>query len=216
MVALRLRVHGEIQDFIPLEAFRETHDLPSHFSIAAFGEKDTTDLGSIDGASDALKGVRAATVAAVPATVDAIEWTSHVTPLTEAFEAALRAANDTVGLREPEIVFAVDGFEGVCSAWALALTRAALTGSPAPIFEDTYTAWLLDSVRLGSIEPPYHHRGEQWNVRIVHHAYGRVGLQVTTSTGTHYIADKSLACPAEGFMFGTLRAVGTAMQAATR
>lgn len=211
---MQLMIDGVRGDFVPLADFQAAHGLPPLFGVATFQPKDEAGLGRIDGAGAALGGVRAAVVAAVPAAVPAADWLAVVPVLAMTFEAALMAANTQVGLREAEIAFAVGGFGDVCSAYGLALFRAVATRQPPPSFDLVYGDWLLGTVRTAEAVP-YVHQGETWRVRVVYHAYGRVGLVVETPGGAHYVADKALACPAEGFMLGMLRAVAAKMAAAT-
>ena len=109
----------------------------------------------------------------------------------------------------------MNGFSNMCTALAYALARAHLTGEPPPAFEAVYRQWVYDSVTAGSETYDYTHEGELWAVRVVSHIYGRVGLAVETPAGVHYVADKALACPAEGFMQALLRDVGEAMMASS-
>jgi len=211
---MQLTIDGERRVFESLADFRVTYGLPASFAVAAFQPKDEAGLGSIDGAGATLGRVREAVVVAVPERVPAAEWLVLVPQLAVTFEGALVQANPQIGLREMEISFAVSGFGDVCSAYGLALFRAQATRQPLPDFDAVYTDWLLGTVRTASAVP-YDHAGATWQVRVVYHAYGRVGLVVETPDGAHYIADKALACPAEGFMLGLLRAVAAKMAAAT-
>lgn len=211
---MRLKMNGQAQDFMPLPDFRVAHDLPDTFGLAYFQPKDEVGLGSIDGAGAVLGAVRGAVAEAVPGAVPAADWLGVVPRLAATFEAALVQANAAIGLREAEISFAVGGFGDVCSAYALALFRAQVTRQPAPDFDAVYADWLWGTVRTAGAVP-YDHGGVTWQVRVVYHAYGRVGLMVTMQDTTTYVLDKALACPAEGFMQGLLRAVAAKMAAAT-
>ncbi len=212
---MRLMIDDSVYHFTPLSEFCTQYKLPETFSIALFQPKDVTNLGHIDRAGADLHTVRERVLVAVPASVAAAGWLEHVMALAATFEAELRAINPTVGLREPEIAFAVSGFGDVCSAYAFALVRAHLTGAGVPPFADVYRDWLWGTVSLGGTVYPYTHNSESWTVQGVHHAYGRVGMIVTTPQGAHYVVDKALACPAEGYMAGLLGAVAARMAANT-
>jgi hypothetical protein len=211
---MRLVIDGISREFEPLSAFRERFGLPATFGVETFQPKTWDGLGSIDGAADALQGVREVVCAAVPVAVPAADWLHSIPQLAATFEAALRQANTAIGLRDEEIAFAVNGFGDVCSAYGLALFKGRVRGTT-PDFEAVYREWLYGSVRLGATEAPYPHQRETWQVRVIHHAYGRVGLQITRPDAVHYVADRALACPAEGYMLGLLRAVAARMQATT-
>lgn len=210
---MQLEIDGIPCEFVPLKAFAAQYDLPASFGTAYFQPKDWHGLARLDDAGDALNMLRERTLAAVPAGVPASDWLHHLPALTHAFEAHLNAINGQVGLAPQEIAFAVGGFNDVCSAWAFALLRAQLTHSPPPAFEPVYAQWLQDSVQLSGSVYEYTHHGELWRVRLVLHAYGRVGLQVRTPQQTHYVVDKTLACPAEGFMARLLAQVAAQMRA---
>jgi hypothetical protein len=212
---MQLEIHGIPRTFIPIAVFRQQHGLPATFGVDTFQPKDWAGLGSIDGATDALNRVRDMTLAGVPSQVNVTAWLGHVPEMTATFEMALVRANDAIGLREDEIVFATNGFGDVCNAYAFALVRSTVTDKPAPDFDTVYREWLYGTVSLGGVRYPYLHNDATWTVRTVHHAYGRVGLEVDMGEQTVYVVDKALACPAEGFMVGLLRAVVAAMTAAT-
>ncbi len=206
-----LSIQGSHYKFTSLVEFREQYELPNTFAVSNWQPKDATGMGSIDRAATDLHAVRERVLAAVPKAVPATDWLRQTVALAAVFEAELRAINPNVGLREPEIAFAVNGFGDVCSAYAFALARAAITQGSAPAFEAVYREWLWGTVHIGGTAYAYHYRGAAWTVRLVHHAYGRVGLIVETPQGTHHVMDKALACPAEGYMAGLLTAVAAKM-----
>jgi hypothetical protein len=63
-----------------------------------------------------------------------------------------------------------------------------------------YQTWLDASVRVSSDVHTYQHAEHTFDVRIVNHIYGRVGLEVRVDSKTFFITDKSLACPGENFI----------------
>ncbi|MEL7234615.1 MAG: hypothetical protein AAGK74_08965, partial [Chloroflexota bacterium] len=75
--------------------------------------------------------------------------------------------------------------------------------------------WLNDSVTVSGNYYDYQHHEATWTIRVVLHAYGRVGLVVQMPTACYYVVDKQLTCPAEGYMAGLLEAVAEKMIAAT-
>ncbi len=212
---MQLPVDGRRRTFVTLTDFREAYGLSDTFEVATFQPKDWHGLGSIDQAGAALAPLREQTVAAVPQRVPAAAWLHHLSDVVATFEAELRRANPQIGLHRDEVAFAVNGFSNMCTALAYALARARLTRNSPPTFDAVYRRWVYDSVTVGSETYDYTHEGETWAVRVITHIYGRVGLAVETPDGVHYVADKALACPAEGFMQALLRDVGEAMIAAS-
>ncbi len=207
---MQLRIDDTLHTFTPIAAFREAHGLPATFAMARFQPKDGTGLGSIDRAGPALQSIREALLKAVPVQMTATETLEFVPQLAQQFERALRGVNERVGLREPEIEFAVQGLQDMLMTLAYALVRATASGTR-PAFEAVYAAWLFDSVRVAATPLSYEHAGRTYGVRVVIHAYGRVGLIVQTEGEAHYLIDKALACPVEGFMAGLLAELGNRM-----
>lgn len=212
---MELRIGQDTVLFVSLAAFREQHALPDAFGISMFQPKEYAGLGSIDRAGSALNSVREAMLAALPNSMAATDWLDFLPGYSARFEAELHRINDQVGLREEEIAFAVSGFGDVCVAVAYAILRAAMTKGDPPVFEMIYREWLNDTVSVGGVTYEYTHQDVIWFIRVVSHAYGRVGLEVRMPTQVIYVADHALACPAEGFMQGLLAAVGRQMMAAT-
>lgn len=212
---MQLTINGVPRQLIPLARFRAQHNLPDDFGLATLQPKQRSAMGSVDGAAAALNQLRTDIVACVPTQSSATAWLNTMPLLADTFERQLRRLNQQVALSEAELLYAVQGFEAVCGEVATALARAHYTGAPLPSFEQLYGAWLLSTVRVGYDPIAYTHGDEQWHLRIVRHAYGRVGLQVQTPDATYYVADRALACPAEGVMATLLRAVAEQMIAAT-
>lgn len=205
---MNLHLDGETRRLEPVAAFRAVHGLPDDFAVAQFAPKDFTGLGRIDQAGGALNSVRSAVLTALPtAPLAPLAWQAVIPRLRDTFETALRAINDQVGLREPEIGFAVAGFSDVCEAALWARLRADATRTPALPFEAVYGGWLNDSARLDTTRHPYDYRGESWAVQVIYCAYGRIGLRVETRAGVGYLLDPALSCPAAGFMAQLLSAV---------
>lgn len=213
---MTLRVNGQLQTFEPLADFRDRYGLPDTFGVNTFQPKDWAGLGEIAPAESGLPRLRQRVVEAVPQEVAATDWLVQVPELAAAFEQALHEANAHIGLKAEEIAFAVNGFGDVCSAYAFALARATMMGTEASPFDTVYTDWLYGTVSLGGTDYTYAYRGQTWHIRVVLHAYGRVGLRIENRDGVHFVMDKTLACPAEGFMYLLLREVGAQMLAATR
>jgi hypothetical protein len=205
---MQLQIDGAVHSFIPLKRFCADFDLPEMFSVEYFTPKDWTGLGRIDSAGAALNSLRVQMLAAIPARLSPIQWMNMLPGYVRQFEVGLRSINPQVGLRESEIEFAVSGFSDVLNAHASALIGQAGQA----VFARVYEQWLWDSVRVFSEGHTFNHRGESWMVHIISHAYGRVGLRVTTTNAIHYVYDPVLACPAEGFMHGLLEAVATQIE----
>lgn len=197
---MRLLIDGELRALEPLHEFRAAHGLPADFSVAYFAPKEYEGLGRIEEGGAALSALRTALLAAIPAQIGLTGLLDAVDDLVGRFEALLRAANDQIGLREPEIEFAVSGFADVLHDWAYALIQARALKAEPPAFMARYASWLMQTLRISQAAQPYTHRGETWQVQVISHAYGRIGLRITTPSQVCYVQDAALACPAEGFM----------------
>ena len=204
-----LKVEGEARDFIPIALFRAEHGLPSTFGTATFQPKTWEGLASLDGASLVLQALRQQMLEHLPPSATYVELPKHIGQLTATFEQQLLAINGEVGLKPQEIDFAVNGLEAVLSAFMYEAIRTHATHLTPPTFEAVYQHWLQYSVHLDGSEYRYAHQGEVWHIRLIHHAYGRVGMRVIRPHQIAYIEDKALACPAEGYMASLLRALVT-------
>lgn len=208
---MQLRIYGDLQTFVSLDTFQQEHGLPDDFGVAHFQPKDWQGLGKIDHAQADMNRLRQYVLDAIPTQVAVTDWLAHLPMLAAAFESALHEANAHVGLKEQEIAFAVAGFGDVCSAYAFELVRAKMTASAPPDFSRLYAEWLYGTVGVGGTIYDYVHHGQTWRVRVITHAYGRVGLMIETPSAVYYVADKGLACPAESFMQSMLQAVAQHM-----
>lgn len=206
---MKLLIDGERRVFVPLKQFRAEQHLPPAFSVALFEPKDFTGLGRIDQAGAALNRVREAVLAAFDALAPPQPppvWLAALPRLQAHFTDQLVSINAEVGLRAVEIEFAAAGFRDVCEALIFARVRAG-TGATMPTFAAVYADWLDSTTRVSQTPHPYTHDGHTWGVQVVTHAYGRAGLVVSAGEQTHYVADDTLGCPAEGFMLHLLAAV---------
>jgi hypothetical protein len=199
-MSLRLTVEGVPYTFTPIKTFRAAHDLPPDFGVSLFAPKDYTGLGRIDRAGAELNAVREAVLAAAPEKRSALQWLAALPDLTRLFQEKLTEINGQVGLKEVEIEYAVAGFSDVCQAYAYALVQAQAAHLPSPDFRTVYTDWLSDTMKVFAGHHNYAHRGQQWMVEVVAHAYGRMGLLVHMGEAVDAVYDPALACPAEGFM----------------
>lgn len=211
----RFAIDGLARDFVPIKTFRAAHNLPESFGVALFEPKDFTGLGSIDRAGAALNTVRAAVLAALPERMAANDWLNVLPGLARLFESKLYEINHEVGLREPEIGFAVSGFLDVLQAVAYAVIRARASGAPPPTFERVYAGWLDGSIRVSQTVHRYAHEGAEWSIRVITNAYGRAGMIIEAGEATYYVYDGALACPAEGFMARLLAEVAARMVGAS-
>lgn len=209
---MQITVEGCAHTLIPIWAFRAAHSLPDSFGVASFEPKDFTGLGRIDTAGAALLGLRADVLAATPAGLPIARWRDALPALIRRFEASMTAINDQIGLRAPEIEFAVGGFSDALYAYAYAAIRS----GAAPDFMAAYGAWLDESVRVSQTVYGYPHGDEEWAVWVLNYVYGRLGLIVEIpGGGRHYLLDSSYACPAEGFMLSLLRDCAAKLRGAT-
>jgi len=193
---VRLYLEGQWRDLLALRAFRQAHALPADFGVGRFAPKHDDGLAHLDAAGQALSLVRQDVLVALPAGPS--EPLAHLEGLAQAFDAALRRHNGLVGLREPEIGYAVAGLRDALEAWAFARLHPARAQES---FAQVYGRWVGESARLDQQCHPYDHRGQAWQVQIISTVYGRAGLRVVDPKGgVHWVADEALACPAEGFM----------------
>lgn len=208
-----LIIDGTPREFVPIKQFRAAHDLPASFGVGHFQPKDWNGLGALDRAGASLMTLRANVMEAVPAHIVPARLLTVVSVLSAVFHRELTAINPTVGLQVVEVEFASAGFNDVCQAYAYALTRSRLNGaelsfSSAAVttvsFDQVYADWLNASVKIASPVYPYPHADQTWGVQVIAHAYGRIGLMVADAEGVTYVADTTLACPAEGFMVALL------------
>lgn len=207
---MRLTIDGHVRDFEPLAGFRAVHGLPADFGVAYFEPKDAEDLGRIDSAGAPLRTLRARIVAAIPTQLSWADLPGFAHSLSHDFAVGLVAINPAVGLRDVEIDYAVAGFSDVLNALVYACFQARHGVGGLPVFPDLYRDWINQSVRVSGTVYPY----ADWRVQVVHTVYGRVGLIIMTATATHYLAEKQLACPAEGYMGGLLAEVSERILAA--
>jgi hypothetical protein len=197
--------------FIPIRQYRQLYSLPDAFSVSLFAPKDFAGLGHIDSAGAALNATRTEVLRSVPAVLRLPDALEVIASLTSCFETALYAINDQVGLHDVEIEFASGGFSDICHAWWYATLAAA--GQHPPSFATIYRGWLASTCSTAPASP-YSHEDETWQVEVVYHAYGRMGLCVRRGDETDWVRDASLGCPAEGFMFTLMNDVCEALTAA--
>lgn len=205
--AFTLLIAGEQVTFVPLNVFRVMHGLPEQFSIRQFDPKDNIGLAHIDQAGGIYHELETAVMAAIPQSLSILNLLYACDHLEMAFRAALELANPGIGLRDVEIDYAVAGFADMLSRWSYALIQAKAVHQPAPEYRQVYGDWLGESMRIASREIAYAHDGDIWQIRVVNHVYGRIGLQVRMASGIHYVADHTHACPAEAFMARLLRMI---------
>jgi len=207
--AMKLIIGGIERTFIPLKVFRQQAGLPESFGVGYFEPKDFGGLAAIDHAGTDLNMLRQTILDAFPASLTLAELIPFFDRLQVLFDNLLRSINARVGLKPQEIEFAVAGFGDVNQMLTYALIRSRRANLSLPDFEMLYQEWLSDSVRVSARVHDYPHQGQQWQIQIINHVYGRVGLIVNTGANVHYVHDTRLACPAEGYMMMMLAEIGT-------
>lgn len=212
---MRLSIDGIPYTFVPMKEFRAAHNLPQTFGIGLFATKDYTGLGRIDTAGSQLNGLRDSIMESLPQRLPPLEWLNEVTTVTRQFQKHLYHINDQVGLRDVEVEFAVAGFSDVLQVYAYALARANAAKSPMPDFRVLYEEWLFGTTRVFSERHAYFLDDQPCTVRVVAHAYGRIGLLINAAQ-THAVYDPVLACPAEGFMTTFLSDITNHMRLASQ
>jgi len=203
---MMLKINGETPHLIPIREFRIRNLLSPEFGINTFLPKDYSGLGRIDEAKTELQLVHAAVVAAVPHNPPP-SWLGMTVELQEVFHTQLVVINHQIGLKRSEIEYAVLGFGEVCQSFVTGLLNAWMYRQPIPTFEDVYSEWLNSSIQLSQRIFDYPHQGKNWEVRLIKHAYGVMGLAIDTGETIFYIRDAERQCPAEGFMFNLLKEV---------
>lgn len=203
-----LEINGKCCHFIPIREFRIRHLLPPEFGTSAFLPKDYAGLGRIDQAGAELQMVHASVVASVPDSLPA-SWMGLTLELQEVFHTQLCMINHKVGLKRSEIEYAVLGFGEVCQSFVHGLMNAWMYRQPIPTFEEVYSDWLNRNTQLSQQVFEYVSQGQRWEIRLIKHAYGVMGLTIETGETTYYVSDSDRQCPAEGFMFNLLKEVTT-------
>lgn len=203
---MKLEINGELCHLLPIREFRIRNLLSPEFGINAFLPKDYTGLGRIDEAKAELQLVHAAVVAAVPKQLPP-SWMGLTLELQAVFQVHLTVYNYRIGLKRSEIEYAVLGFGEVVQSFVMGLINGWMYRQPIPTFEDIYSDWLNRTTQLSQRVFDYPHQGINWEVRLIKHAYGVMGLAVDTGENTFYVHDAERKCPAEGFMFNLLKEV---------
>jgi hypothetical protein len=158
-----------------------------------------------------MNTLRNAVLEAIPLNIPLPTLVSVASHLATIFRAQLYAINHAIGLRPAEVEFAYAGVADVTQAYAYALLHAHLAKSTTPAFHHVYRDWLQSSARVAQTVHIYQHGTTVWQVQIVNHAYGRAGMMVSNGSETCYVADATLACPAEGFMATLLSEICAAL-----
>lgn len=211
---MELIIDGKHTTFAPLQIFCKQWNLPAEFGVNYFEPKDSAGLGSIKKAGDALAHMKQKILVSIPLTIPVVSLLSVSDILAKSYQYELQIANEHVGLRLHDVGFAVAGFQDVIQAVIYELVRLNHTyrGDLTKIgaefnFVTVYHNWLNASVRPSSTVHTYTHNNKQFQVRIINHIYGRVGLAVDVDNEVYYVADKTLACPGENYMFDLCEAV---------
>jgi len=202
---MKLIIDSAEQTLIPIEQFRESHELPESFGITHFEPKDFEGLGSLDKAGAEMNQLRDNILKLIPKTIDIPQLMRFIDHLQLQFQTDLFAINDSISLKDVEVDFAVAGFGDVLRSMMYKMIPAKANKQDMPSFESIYAGWLNDSVRVSSQIHDYKHEDETWKIQVINHVYGRVGLRVESGESVTYIADGIYLCPAEGFMYKLLK-----------
>jgi hypothetical protein len=208
---MKLVFEGEECLFISIKDFAQEQELPENFRVSYFEPKDFQGLAAIDKAGSEMKELRQSLLDAVPDALSIAELLTFSDKIQAIFRAGLYAINEIIHLKPEEVEFAVAGFADVLRNWAYALIRGQSSGE-VPSFTAIYYQWLSDTARISQNSHDYEHDGAVWQVQMVNHAYGRVGLRVDTGDKIYYLADSIYACPAEGYMTVLMADLGALIQ----
>ncbi|MCU0480182.1 MAG: hypothetical protein MUE54_03090 [Anaerolineae bacterium] len=184
----------------PIRQFRAEYHLPDTFGIAHFEPKNFAGLGHIDGAGEALDTLRIAIIQALPPRLTTLPTHDFLEHIARLFENTLNAVNPVIGLRDVEIGYAVSGFSDILNNWLYDAIRASQTHTPPTPFDTLYADWLANSGRRSEKKYTYPYQGDEWTIRFLYNAYGRVGFQTDMHNTTMYVQDIIYVCPAEGFI----------------
>lgn len=206
-----LSIRGQQQRFQSVKNFRASYNLPDDFGIETFQPKDYSDLGSIDHAHSDLAAVHKTILAAVPAQRPSEGWLAWSITLQLLFQKQLREINPHIGLKNSEITYAVAGFGDICQVMIHEISKASMMGRDLPLFTQMYSRWLNSTVEVSDRHHTYPYQDEVWNIYIIRHRFGRIGLMIEMAAGTQYVYDGHLICPAEGFMYSLMRDIANAL-----
>jgi hypothetical protein len=211
---VQLTINDQPQKFISLQQFCRQWDLPDDFGMNFFEPKSWAGLGSIKGAGEAMMVMKDEVIDSIPEPIPIAGLFSVVDIVSQSFRYQLEMANQEIGLRLHDVGFAVAGFEDVMRDVVYQLMRLNHTyqgdldqARQNFDFWSGYQSWLDTSVRVSSEVHVYQHAENTFDVRIVNHIYGRVGLEVRVDSIIYFVTDKSLACPGENFMEDLCREV---------
>lgn len=202
---MKLKIDGVEQILIPIKEFREDYDLADKFGIVQFEPKDYEGLGSLDNAGVQMNQLRLNVLNSVPDSIQIQMVMSLIDQLQITFQNELYAINDAVSLRDVEVEFAVAGFGDVLRSMIYQTMLFINDKQDMPSFWAVYGDWLNNSVRISTQVHQYKYQSEIWEIQIINHVYGRVGLQVTIGDKVIYLMDSVYVCPAEGFMVNLLK-----------
>lgn len=211
---MHVSIDGQPRQMIDLKAFRRAYDLPPDFGVGYFEPKDYSGLARIDTAGAHMNALWDEVLNAIPQSLTLPEMFAVISELTARFSEQLYAINDHVNLKDVEIEYAVAGFSDVLQAYFYERMRASAAKTSPQSFAMIYNTWLENSTRVSHPAHEYTHQGATWQVNILNNVYGRFGLIVTLPDETLYVADASLACPADGYMSNLLRDVIAKLDAA--
>jgi len=197
-----------------IRAFRTHLRLPENWGVTTFEPKDFSGLAHLEGASDAMHTLETTLLNAVPHAIAYANLLSVYDVLNAMFKAALLKANPQIGLRPPEVAFAVAGFGDACRAYAYEVLRAHAQKHPLPVWQVVYDDWLLQTKVTATVPYTYTHEGTGWQVFITHTVYGRRGLFVKTPENEYDVEDTSISCPAEAWMGRLLTQVNQLIEGA--
>lgn len=197
---MELVINHNRQNLIPVRKFRADYLLPDNFGVSLFEPKNFAGLGHIDGAGEALDILRTAIIEAMPPRLTALPTFDFLEHIARLFENTMNAVNPLIGLRDVEIGYAVSGFNDILNSWLYDAIRATQTNTTATPFNTLYADWLANSGRRSEKMYTYSYQADEWKIRFLYNAYGRVGFQVDMPNQTVYIQDTVYICPAEGFI----------------
>ncbi len=204
---MKLKIDGVEQILIPIKEFREDYDLTDAFGIVQFEPKDYEGLGSLDKAGVDMNQLRLNVFNSVPDSIQLQALMPLVDQLQITFQNELYAINDAVSLRDVEVEFAVAGFGDALHSMVYQMMPLINNKQDMPSFWAVYGDWLNNNVRVSTQVHQYKYHSDIWEIQIINHVYGRVGLQVNIGDKIIYLTDGVYVCPAEGFMVNLLKDV---------
>lgn len=204
---MELMVEGQSQQFIPIQLFREQHNLPESFGIAAFASADMAYNPFWQQVDQQLDEISERLKAVIPLSLTTATLPEVPLLVTTIFEHELVAAGADMELTRDEVEITTTDFQNVLEPAVYKLVELSYLngGNKAAVrahfdIQAIYQEMVDSTVFVNGQIYEYDHQGATWEIQTIHCVYGPVGLKVNTATAKQYVADYTLAFPAHEFL----------------